>query len=191
MRLAADNRMLGRFQLEGIRPAPRGVPQIEVTFDIDANGILNVTAKDKDTGAEQRITISESPTSTRGRSNGWSPTPRQHRSEDDQLRQRVDARNELDSRLPGRAPAGRPGRLRGRPRAGPRRDAGRRRAPAVKEEAPLDRVQSLTSELQQASTGACRPAGRQWRQWAQPGRRPTGPGGSGDDDVIDAEFDRG
>ncbi|MFZ0047269.1 MAG: molecular chaperone DnaK, partial [Streptosporangiaceae bacterium] len=57
---AADNRVLGRFRLEGIRPAPRGVPQIEVTFDIDANGILNVSATDKDTGAEQRITISES-----------------------------------------------------------------------------------------------------------------------------------
>ncbi|MEU4515969.1 molecular chaperone DnaK [Nonomuraea wenchangensis] len=57
---AADNRVLGRFRLENIRPAPRGVPQIEVTFDIDANGILNVSARDKDTGAEQRITISES-----------------------------------------------------------------------------------------------------------------------------------
>ena len=57
---AADNRTLGRFRLENIRPAPRGEPQVEVTYDIDANGILNVSAKDKDTGAEQRITISES-----------------------------------------------------------------------------------------------------------------------------------
>src|SRR5205823_8280782 len=57
---AADNRVLGRFRLENIRPAPRGVPQIEVTSDIDANGILHVTARDKDTGAEQQITISES-----------------------------------------------------------------------------------------------------------------------------------
>src|SRR5207237_6252931 len=56
---AADNRVLGRFKLEGIRPAPRGTPQIEVTFDIDANGILNVSARDKDTGAEQTITISQ------------------------------------------------------------------------------------------------------------------------------------
>ena len=58
--LAADNRQLARFRLEGIRPAPRGMPQIEVTFDIDANGILNVSARDKDTGAEQAVTISES-----------------------------------------------------------------------------------------------------------------------------------
>ena len=57
---AADNRVLGRFRLENIRPAPRGVPQIEVVFDIDANGILDVSAQDKETGAEQRITISES-----------------------------------------------------------------------------------------------------------------------------------
>src|SRR5205814_2939543 len=56
---AADNRVLGRFRLENIRPAPRGVPQVEVTFDIDANGILNVSARDKDTGAGQRITITQ------------------------------------------------------------------------------------------------------------------------------------
>ena len=58
--LAADNRQLARFRLEGIRPAPRGTPQVDVTFDIDANGILNVSARDKDTGAEQKVTISES-----------------------------------------------------------------------------------------------------------------------------------
>jgi molecular chaperone DnaK len=58
--MAADNITLGRFSLEGIAPAPRGVPQIEVTFDIDANGIVNVTAKDKGTGKEQRITITSS-----------------------------------------------------------------------------------------------------------------------------------
>src|SRR3569832_2909015 len=56
---AADNRVLGRFRLENIRPAPRGVPQSEVTFDVDANGILNVSARDKDTGAQQKVTISE------------------------------------------------------------------------------------------------------------------------------------
>jgi len=60
--LAKDNKSLGQFNLEGIRPAPRGVPQIEVTFDIDANGILNVSAKDKDTGKEQKITITGSST---------------------------------------------------------------------------------------------------------------------------------
>ena len=55
--MAADNRTLGRFMLDGILPAPRGMPQVEVTFDIDANGILNVSALDKGTGKEQKITI--------------------------------------------------------------------------------------------------------------------------------------
>ncbi len=58
--MARDNRTLGRFQLAGLPPAPRGVPQIEVTFDIDANGIVNVTAKDKATGKEQAMTITAS-----------------------------------------------------------------------------------------------------------------------------------
>ena len=69
--LAADNRQLARFRLEGIRPAPRGVPQIEVTFDIDANGILNVSARDKDTGAEQQVTITET----------HQPRPGRHRAD--------------------------------------------------------------------------------------------------------------
>merc|ERR1712216_54786 len=59
-KMAADNKLLGQFNLEGISPAPRGIPQIEVTFDIDANGIVNVSAKDKATGKEQKITITSS-----------------------------------------------------------------------------------------------------------------------------------
>jgi molecular chaperone DnaK len=67
--MSRDNRTLGRFNLDGIAPAPRGVPQIEVTFDIDANGIVNVQAKDKGTGKEQKITITgvERPVEGRGR----------------------------------------------------------------------------------------------------------------------------
>lgn len=94
---AADNRVLGRFRLENIRPAPRGVPQIEVTFDIDANGILNVSAKDKDTGAEQRITITESSTLDQSEIERMVADAERHRDEDQRLRQMVDARNELDS----------------------------------------------------------------------------------------------
>ena len=79
---AADNRVLGRFRLEGIRPAPRGTPQIEVTYDIDANGILNVTARDKDTGAEQAITISQSSNLDQGEVERMIADAEAHRAED-------------------------------------------------------------------------------------------------------------
>src|SRR6187549_1105946 len=87
---AADNRVLGRFRLENIRPAPRGVPQIETTFDIDANGILNVTARDKDTGAEQRITISESSNLDKTEIERMVADAEQHQAEDQRIRQQVD-----------------------------------------------------------------------------------------------------
>lgn len=94
---AADNRVLGRFQLTGIRPAPRGEAQVEVTFDIDANGILHVTAKDKDTGTEQGITISDTSNLDQGEIDRMIKEAEQHRADDQALRQAVDARNELDS----------------------------------------------------------------------------------------------
>jgi molecular chaperone DnaK len=94
---AADNRVLGRFRLENIRPAPRGTPHIEVTFDIDANGILNVSARDKDTGVEQRITISESSNLDQTEVERMIADAEQHREEDLRLRELTDARNELDT----------------------------------------------------------------------------------------------
>ncbi len=94
---AADNRVLGRFRLEGIRPAPRGVPQIEVTFDIDANGILHVSARDKDTGAEQSITISETSNLDQAEVERMVADAERNRAEDARLRQEIDARNELDA----------------------------------------------------------------------------------------------
>src|SRR5690349_14779265 len=94
---AADNRTLGRFRLENIRPAPRGEPQIEVTFDVDANGILNVSARDKDTGAEQRITISESTNLDQREIERMIRDAEQHSNEDARVRETIDARNELDS----------------------------------------------------------------------------------------------
>ena len=94
---AADNRVIGRFRLEGIRPAPRGVPQIEVTFDVDANGILSVSARDKDTGAEQRITITETSNLDKAEVERMVADAEQHHAEDVRLRQVVDARNELDA----------------------------------------------------------------------------------------------
>src|SRR6266850_2115015 len=94
---AADNRVLGHFKLEGIRPAPRGVPQIEVTFEIDANGILHVSAEDKDTGAEQSITISDTTTLDKAEVERMIADAERNRADDARLRQEVDARNELDA----------------------------------------------------------------------------------------------
>jgi molecular chaperone DnaK len=93
---AADNRVLGRFQLENIRKAPRGVPQIEVSFDIDANGIVNVSARDKDTGASQQITISDSSTLDQTDIDRMVAAAEANRAQDRNLRELVDARNELD-----------------------------------------------------------------------------------------------
>ena len=123
--LAADNRVLGRFQLTDIRPAPRGEPQIEVTFDVDANGILNVTARDKDTGKEQGITISE------GSNLDRSEVERMVQEAEAQPRRGPGAarggrrpQRTGRRRLPGRKAAGRAGRRRTRAREGTGRDAG-------------------------------------------------------------------
>lgn len=94
---AADNRVLGRFHLEGIRPAPRGEPQIEVTFDIDANGILNVSAKDSGSGATQQITISESTNLDQAEIDRMVSDAQAHQADDARLRELIDARNELDA----------------------------------------------------------------------------------------------
>src|SRR4030081_2535529 len=94
---AADNRQLARFRLEGIPPAPRGVPQIEVTFDIDANGILNVTARDKETGKEQRVTISETTNLDQAEIEQMIRDAEAHAEEDRRRREEIDARNELET----------------------------------------------------------------------------------------------
>ncbi len=94
---AADNKSLGRFILDGIAPAPRGVPQIEVTFNIDANGILNVTAKDKGTGKEQSITIQNSGNMSKDDIEKAQKEAEMHADEDKKKRDAVDARNRLEN----------------------------------------------------------------------------------------------
>ncbi|MEV7010874.1 molecular chaperone DnaK [Streptosporangium sp. NPDC051022] len=204
---AADNRALGRFRLENIRPAPRGVPQVDVTFDVDANGILNVSAKDKDTGAEQRITISESSTLDKSEVERMVRDAEQHRDEDLRLRQLVDARNELDS-VAYQAER----RLSELGDAVPVHEKARTEMlvsdarEAIKQhETPIDRLRSLTGELQQVyqSLGASAAgaggaggagaggAGGPGGPGGGPGGGAGGAGGAGgrqDDDVIDAEF---
>ncbi|VVJ21986.1 Chaperone protein DnaK [Amycolatopsis camponoti] len=179
---AADNRVLGRFQLKDIRPAPRGEPQVEVTFDVDANGIVNVTARDKDTGAEQGITITESSNLDQSDIERMISEAERNRAEDERLREEVEARNLLDTAayqvekaITDQTPAHE--KARAEMLVTDAREA-------VQSEAPLDRVRELTSELQQVLAGlsAARPGGN--------GGPPPEQARAEDDDVIDADFDR-
>ena len=94
--MAADNRSLGKFHLDGIPPAPRGIPQIEVTFDIDANGILNVHAKDKGTGKEQKITITASSGLSKEEIEKMKKEAEAHEGEDKKRKEEIDTRNQAD-----------------------------------------------------------------------------------------------
>jgi len=95
--MARDNRTLGKFQLVGLPPAPRGVPQIEVTFDIDANGIVNVSAKDLGTGKEQKITITASSGLSKDDINKMVREAESHADEDKRKKEEIEARNRADS----------------------------------------------------------------------------------------------
>ena len=95
--MAAQNRTLGKFKLSGIPPAPRGIPQIEVTFDIDANGILNVTAKDTATGKDQKIQITSSSGLSKEEVDRMAKEAEAHSAEDKEKRDEIEARNQLDS----------------------------------------------------------------------------------------------
>jgi molecular chaperone DnaK len=187
---AADNRVLARFRLENIRPAPRGEPQIEVTFDIDANGILNVSARDKDTGAEQKVTISESSTLDQQEIERMVQDAEQHREQDLRLRQTIDARNELDS-----VAYQVEHRLQELGDAVPVHEKARAEQlvqdarEAIGQEAPIDRLRTLSGELQQVYHGLGAGARQEGTSGVPPqGRTESAPGGSGDEDVIDAEF---
>jgi molecular chaperone DnaK len=182
--LAADNRAIGRFRLEGIRPGPRGTPQIEVVFDIDANGILNVTARDTDTGAEQRITISESTNLPKEDVERMVREAEANAGEDARRREEIDARNELDGvayqveRLLSDLGDRVPGHERARAEA---LVADARRA--LEEGADTARARSLTSDLQQILHSL--PAQAQETARATAGGAP----GADDDDVVDAEYE--
>jgi molecular chaperone DnaK len=184
---AADNRVLGRLRLENIPPAPRGGPQIEVTFDIDANGILNVSAKDSTTGREQKITISGSGTLDEAEVQRMVADAEQHRADDARLRAAVEARNTLDTaayqverRL---AELGEQVAVHDKARAEMLVADARQ---AIKDEAPVDRVRSLTADLQQMLHGLSATSTAGAGQGAAGG--PVESGGPAGDDVIDADY---
>jgi molecular chaperone DnaK len=175
--MARDNRTLGHFRLEGIRPAPRGAPQVEVTFDIDANGILTAAARDRDTGKEQKIAISGATQLSKEDIDRMVRDAEAHADEDRRRREEVEARNNADSMAhqvekqlqePGdRAPANE------RVRAGQLINQVRELVRTQSTDAA--QMRQLTSDLQQIMYGLTSAAARQPEQ-------------KGPDDVVDADF---
>ena len=187
---ARDNRTLGKFQLVGIPPAPRGVPQVEVTFDIDANGIVNVSAKDKATGKEQKITISGSSGLSKDEVDRMVKDAESHASDDKAKRELIDARNQLDtlvysvektlSESKDKLPAGEAEKV----------QAALDSAKSVAQGDDIAAIQGATNELQKASHAMAEvlykntqaPGGDAPKGGDQGGATPA------DGDVVDAEF---
>ncbi len=189
--LARDNRTLGHFRLEGIRPAPRGTPQVEVSFDIDANGILTVTAKDKETGKEQKVTISGSTQLSKEDINRMVQDAQAHAEEDKRRREEVEVRNTADStayqierqirELGDRVPANEKARA--------EQMISEIREQLKSSSPDLSRLRQLTSDVRQIGYALSSAAYSQ--QSAPAGAQAGGNGGGqpgGAEDVIDAEF---
>ena len=189
--MATDNKSLGTFQLSGIPAAPRGVPQIEVIFDIDANGILNVTAKDKGTGKEQTITISGASTLDDNEVERMVKDAEANAATDKERREHIDLKNQADSLayqaekqladMGDKVPAADKEKAEGQITA----------LRAAIEAEDFDTIKTLTGELQQTlygiSTNLYQQGGED-ASGAAPGPDATPSGSSGGDDVIDAEF---
>jgi molecular chaperone DnaK len=184
--LARDNRTLGRFRLEGIPPAPRGMPQIEVTFDIDANGILNVSAKDTASGKQQQITITASSGLSKQDVERMVREAEANASEDARRRQEIEVRNQTDTLVYTTERALR--------EHGGRVSEGDRRAvevalndarEAVKSD-DIERMRRAQESLSRASQSLAQAASRGPRTETGEGGRP--PGAPQEGDVIDAEF---
>jgi len=191
---ARDNRTLGRFHLEGIMPAPRGVPKIKVTFDIDANGILNVTAKDEATGKDQKITITASSGLSEDEIEKMVEEASAHEEEDKKRREAVELRNKADQLCYSieKALADAKDKLPADKVADIEKKVATLRESIERDD--TDAIRTQTAELeaamgeiaQQAYGAAGAPGG------APPGAGEPAPGGApggGDDDVIDAEFE--
>jgi molecular chaperone DnaK len=193
--MARDNRSLGQFKLDGIPLAPRGIPQIEVTFDIDANGILKVNAQDKATGKEQAITISGSTNLDKGEIERMVRDAEAHASEDKRRKQEVEIRNEADGLayrverqlkdFGDRVPVHEKARI---------EQILSDLKTALKENAPVERIRSLSGDLQQAAytlseAAYQRTQGPAAGRSAYTGNQAQEPGRHGPDDVIDVEYE--
>jgi len=197
--MAADNRLLGQFNLEGIPPAPRGMPQIEVKFDIDANGILNVSAKDLGTGKEQTVRIEQSSGLSDEEIDKMRKDAESHAEEDKRKRDLAEARNQADSmcfqmeKLIKEHDA----KLRDADKQAVKQAIEKTREAAKGED--VERIKSALHDLEQAShalskvlyeAAQAQQAGAAPGGGAAPGAETTGAQApSGDDDAIDAEFE--
>ena len=194
--MASQNKLLGRFQLTGIPPAPRGVPQIEVTFDIDANGIVNVSAKDRATSKEQRITISGQGTLDKNEVERMVRDAEAHAAEDQAVREKAEARNGADQTvyqvertlkdLGDKVPDEEKANI----------ETAIAAVKSALEADDTDRIKSATEGLQQASYKLSEILYKQSGDGAsanghQPGEAPEGAEQPAGDDVIDAEFKNG
>jgi len=189
--MARDNRSLGQFKLDGIPMAHRGVPQIEVTFDIDANGILKVSALDKGTGKEQTITISGSTSLDKGEIDRMVREAEVHAAEDKQRKEEIEARNEADSLV---YQVDR--QLKDLGEKVPVHEKARIELlltdlkAALKENAPIERIRTIKDELQQAAYAVSQTAYQQVAGTsAGQGPAAGSAGKQAGEDAIDAEFE--
>jgi molecular chaperone DnaK len=189
--MASDNMSLGRFRLDGIPPAPRGIPQVEVTFDIDANGILNVTAKDKASGKEQKITVTASTNLNKQDIEKMVQESKQHEAEDKKRREAIDVRNTADNLvyqtekalrdLGDKVPESERSNIEGKISE----------LKQVMQSDDVDKIKKLNDEVQNAFHALSQQLYSQ--DQAQPGSDPqaseagTPPDGDADGDVIDGE----
>ena len=195
--MAADNKMLGVFQLVGIPPAPRGIPQVEVTFDIDANGILNVTAKDKATNNEQKITITSSSGLSKDEVEKMARDAEAHSSDDRKKKEEIESRNRADAMVYNIEKMLKEHRDKVSADDAKAVEEALAETKKAMSEGGIDRINQATSKLETASHKL---AEAMYKASSQPGGTPPqgGPGADGNgagageskpkDNVVDAEF---
>src|SRR6201985_359579 len=185
--MAADNKLLGQFDLVGIPPAPRGVPQIEVSFDIDANGIVNVQAKDKGTGKEQQIRIQASGGLSEAEIDKMVKDAEENAGEDKKRRELVEARNQADALIHSTEKAlGEHGDKVG----GDEKTAIEAAAAALKEAVKADDVDAIKEKTNALAQASMKLGEAMYKaQQAGEGAAPEGEAPKADDNVVDADFE--
>ena len=194
--MARDNRMLGVFQLVGIPPAQRGVPQVEVTFDIDANGILHVTAKDRATNNEQKITITSSSGLSKEEVDKMARDADAHKGEDEKRKQEIDQRNQLDTAVYSAEKTLQEHRDKISDAEAKAVEEALADAKKAMEQGDVERMKSAQENLLKAShklaevmyQQAAAQQGQPGQQPPQGGAAPDGASSAKKDDVVDAEF---